>query len=195
MLRRTGCAMLTVFAAQVALALVASVPAAAQSNETTESARGAPPTAGPQPAGVIEPAPSAIATAPQPPSPPSVAQPAAPPEPAAPPPPPPARPARAPVARPRRPAPPASAANAPPEAAPPASAPPVAAEVPPPAPPVDPVIAEVRRQLAEPPKGNVDRGDRVALTTFYGERNEPPLWVSAGAFTAKANHLMAEIRR
>jgi len=185
MLRRTGCAMLTVFAAQVALAPVASVPAAAQSNETTESARGAPPTAGPQPAGVIEPAPSAIATAPQPPSPPSVAQPAAPPEPAAP-------------ATQSEPAPasaPASAANAPPEAAPPASAPPVAAEVPPPAPPVDPVIAEVRRQLAEPPKGNVDRGDRVALTTFYGERNEPPLWVSAGAFTAKANHLMAEIRR
>src|SRR5215831_16104705 len=121
MLRRTGCAMLTVFAAQVALALVGGVPAAAQSNETTASARGAPPTAGPQPAGVLEPAPSAIATAPQPPSPPSVAQPAAPPEPATPPA---TQPEPAPAGA------PASAANSPPEAAPPASTPPVAAEVP-----------------------------------------------------------------
>ncbi|HKD57064.1 MAG TPA: L,D-transpeptidase family protein, partial [Hyphomicrobiaceae bacterium] len=84
-------------------------------------------------------------------------------------------------------------ASAPP--APPASsATPAAAEAPPPA-PVDPVLAEVRRQLAEPAKGNVDRGDRTQLTSFYAERNDPPLWVSAGGFTAKANHLMAEIRR
>jgi len=60
---------------------------------------------------------------------------------------------------------------------------------------VDPVLAEVRRQLGEPAKGNVDRGDRTQLTSFYAERNEPPLWVSTGGFTAKANHLMAEIRR
>ena len=40
------------------------------------------------------------------------------------------------------------------------------------APPVDPLVAEVRRQLAEPPKGNVDRTDRAALAAFYAERNE-----------------------
>ena len=57
------------------------------------------------------------------------------------------------------------------------------------------MLAEVRRQLAEPAKGNVDRGDRAALATFYAERGELPLWVSGGEFTAKANHLMAEIRR
>src|SRR5262249_41526715 len=82
----------------------------------------------------------------------------------------------------------------PPGATPPPSATPAAAEAPPPA-PVDPALAEVRRQLAEPAKGNVDRGDRAQLTSFYAERNEPPLWVAAGGFTAKANHLMAEIRR
>jgi len=77
---------------------------------------------------------------------------------------------------------------------PPPSALPAAAEAPP-SPPVDPVLAEVRRQLAEPAKGSVDRGDRAALTAFYAERSEPPLWVSGGGFTAKATHAMAEIRR
>jgi len=264
MVRRTGGAMSTVFAAQVALALVGQAPAWAQSIETPAGAGGTPPTVAPQPAGAIEPAPPTIATAPQPSSPPS--QPA-PPALTAPEPPAsatqsaPSSPARSPASAPAsaatavppgsaaggtpptvapqpagaiepapstiaiapqpssppsQPAPPApaapeppapatqpapssaasgSAATAPPATLPPASAPPAAAEVPPPAPPVDPVLAAVRRQLAEPPKGNVDRGDRAALTAFYGERNEPPLWVSGGTFTAKANHLMAEIRR
>jgi hypothetical protein len=42
-------------------------------------------------------------------------------------------------------------------------------------PPVDPLLAEVRRLLAEPAKGNVERGDRAALAAFYGARNEPLL--------------------
>jgi hypothetical protein len=41
----------------------------------------------------------------------------------------------------------------------------------------------VRRQLAEPAKGNVDRTDRTALAAFYGERNEPLLWVTSAGFT------------
>ena len=44
--------------------------------------------------------------------------------------------------------------------------------------PVDPVLAEVRRQLAEPAKGNVDRADRAALAAFYAARSEPLLWVA-----------------
>jgi murein L,D-transpeptidase YcbB/YkuD len=71
---------------------------------------------------------------------------------------------------------------------------PVVAETPPP-PPVDPLVAEVRRQLAEPAKGNVDRSDRAALAAFYAERNEPLLWVTTAGLTAKARHAMAEIAK
>ena len=62
-------------------------------------------------------------------------------------------------------------------------------------PPVDPLLAEVRRQLAEPAKGNVERADRAALAAFYAARNEPLLWVTSDGFTAKARHAMAEIRK
>jgi murein L,D-transpeptidase YcbB/YkuD len=57
------------------------------------------------------------------------------------------------------------------------------------------VLAEVRRQLAEPAKGNVDRTDRAALAAFYAARSEPLLWVAGDGFTAKAKHAMAEIRK
>jgi murein L,D-transpeptidase YcbB/YkuD len=57
------------------------------------------------------------------------------------------------------------------------------------------VLAEVRRQLAEPPKGNVERGDRAALAAFYAARNDPLLWVTGEGFTTKARHAMAEIRK
>ena len=57
------------------------------------------------------------------------------------------------------------------------------------------MLAEVRRQLAEPAKGNVDRQDRAALTAFYAARNEPLLWVTGDGFTAKAKQAMAEIRK
>jgi murein L,D-transpeptidase YcbB/YkuD len=53
----------------------------------------------------------------------------------------------------------------------------------------------VRRQLAEPPKGNVDRSDRSAIAAFYAARTEPLIWVTADGFTAKARHAMAEIRK
>jgi L,D-transpeptidase YcbB len=91
-----------------------------------------------------------------------------------------------------------SPAATPAPAADPAPAPaqptPAAVETPP-APPVDPLVAEVRRQLAEPPKGNVDRTDRAALATFYAERIEPPIWVTTAGLTAKARHAMAEIAK
>ena len=57
------------------------------------------------------------------------------------------------------------------------------------------MLAEVRRQLAEPIKGNVERVDRAALIAFYGARNEPLLWVTSDGFTTKARHAMAEIRK
>jgi murein L,D-transpeptidase YcbB/YkuD len=89
------------------------------------------------------------------------------------------------------PAAPASVASPTPAAAQPT---PAVAEAPPP-PPVDPLVAEVRRQLAEPAKGNVDRTDRAALAAFYSERNEPLLWVTNAGLTAKARHAMAEIAK
>ena len=49
--------------------------------------------------------------------------------------------------------------------------------------------------MAEPAKGNVDRADRAALVAFYGERSEPPIWVTTAGLTAKARDAMAEIAR
>jgi murein L,D-transpeptidase YcbB/YkuD len=57
------------------------------------------------------------------------------------------------------------------------------------------VLTEVRRQLAEPARGNVERQDRAALAAFYAARNEPLLWVTGDGFSAKAKHAMAEIRK
>jgi murein L,D-transpeptidase YcbB/YkuD len=196
MLRRTGCAMSTILAA-LAIAPLISAPTLAQSPENRASGPASPPpvTAQPTTPDSLERASPATAPAPQANPPPSPGGPAAPsaaspPQSAAEPPTPPAPTASATAVA----QPPAPEASPPPTAAPASSATPAAAEAPPPA-PVDPVLAEVRRQLAEPAKGNVDRGDRAHLTSFYAERNEPPLWVSTGGLTAKANHLMAEIRR
>ena len=103
-----------------------------------------------------------------------------------------------PQAAPQQPASPAPAASPSTPASEPAPAPlqptPAVAETPPP-PPVDPLVAEVRRQLAEPAKGNVDRTERAALVAFYGERNEPLIWVTNAGLTAKARHAMAEIAK
>src|SRR5262245_33125310 len=191
MSRRTGCAMSTIFAAATVVWFWGA-PALAQAIENGAGAPGSPPgTQSPTPE-TIERASPTIATAPQA-DPPPAAAPAAP-SAASP-------PQSAEPTTPSTPTPAASAQPPGPEASPPAagapaaSATPAAAEAPPSAPPGDPVLAEGRPQLAEPAKGNVDRGDRAQLTTFYGERNEPPVWVSADGFTAKANHLLAEIRR
>src|SRR5262249_43963340 len=75
---------------------------------------------------------------------------------------------------------------------------PVAAEpvVPTPAPAViDPILEEVRQQLAQPARGAVDRADRAALVSFYADSRAAPLWVMDIGFTARARHALAEIRR
>jgi L,D-transpeptidase YcbB len=63
------------------------------------------------------------------------------------------------------------------------------------APVVDPILAEVRQQLAQPARGPVDRTDRAALVTFYAESAAAPLWVMADGFSARARHALAEIRK
>jgi L,D-transpeptidase YcbB len=85
--------------------------------------------------------------------------------------------------------------------APPAAAPyaPAAAEpaLPPAsvAPVVDPIVEEVRQQLAQGTRAPVDRADRAALVSFYAESSAAPLWVKADGFTARARHALAEIRK
>jgi murein L,D-transpeptidase YcbB/YkuD len=185
MLRRTGCAALAVLAAPLVVALIAGAPAYSQTASTGAAAE--PSNAAPQQPADSPPAGAPVTTGaiPPPPSPPTPA--AAPPPPATP-----EQPVTPPAAASAQP----PASSTPPAAAeqpPPAT--PAAADQPPPAPPVDPVLAEVRRQLAEPPKGNVERADRAALATFYGARNERLLWVTGDGFTAKARHAMAEIRK
>jgi murein L,D-transpeptidase YcbB/YkuD len=58
---------------------------------------------------------------------------------------------------------------------------------------VDPIIAQVRQQLATPRRGGA-AADRAAAVAFYGERTAA-LWVTAEGFTARARHAMAEIAR
>ena len=59
----------------------------------------------------------------------------------------------------------------------------------------DPILEEVRQQLAQPTRANADRADRAALAAFYAERSEALLWVKTDGFTTRARHAMAEIRR
>jgi murein L,D-transpeptidase YcbB/YkuD len=60
---------------------------------------------------------------------------------------------------------------------------------------VDPIIAEVRRRLAEPARRDVHRGDRAALTAFYAARAGEPVWVTSGGLNARAQDAIAEIRK
>ena len=68
------------------------------------------------------------------------------------------------------------------------------ADQPPPV-PVEPLVAQVRQALAEPARGNVDRGDRAALAAFYAERTGPALWVADGGLTPRARDAMAFIAK
>src|SRR5215470_901269 len=63
------------------------------------------------------------------------------------------------------------------------------------APLVDPIVAEVRRRLALPARGDVDRGDRAALTAFYAARTGEPVWVTSSGLNARAQDAIAEIRK
>src|SRR5262245_46609067 len=60
---------------------------------------------------------------------------------------------------------------------------------------VDPILDEVRQQLAQPARGNSDRSDRAALVAFYADPGAALLWVKAGGFRPRAQHALAEIRR
>jgi murein L,D-transpeptidase YcbB/YkuD len=76
------------------------------------------------------------------------------------------------------------------------ASPPPAASAAAPAPAViDPILEEVRQQLAQPARGNVDRGDRAALVAYYADGGAAALWVMADGFTPRARHALAEIRR
>ena len=66
-------------------------------------------------------------------------------------------------------------------------------EAPPPV-PAEPLLAEVRRQLAEPARGAVDRGDRAALAEFYAAR-DTVMFVSASGFNARARNAMDELAK
>src|SRR5689334_1334313 len=61
--------------------------------------------------------------------------------------------------------------------------------------PIDPIVAEVRRRLAEPVRRGDDRSDRAALTAFYAARTGEPVWVTSSGLNARAQDAIAEIRK
>jgi murein L,D-transpeptidase YcbB/YkuD len=67
---------------------------------------------------------------------------------------------------------------------------------PPPPPPAHPVVAAIRAKLEEPGQfKGASASDLKALTELYGERTEPPLWVTDSGVSPKAEAIMAEIRK
>ena len=64
----------------------------------------------------------------------------------------------------------------------------------PPPPPAHPVIAAVREKLEESGKfRGLAASDLTALKTFYGEHEEPPLWITEAGFSQKAKTIMTTI--
>ncbi len=65
----------------------------------------------------------------------------------------------------------------------------------PPPPPPHPVVGAIRAQLADPAthKGAI-AADIAALEEFYGERLEPPLWISEAGFSDRAKAAIGEIQ-
>ena len=59
---------------------------------------------------------------------------------------------------------------------------------------VDPLVAQVRQQLAIAKIGDATSAERAALKAFYAERNAP-VWVTPEGFTDRARHAMAEIAK
>jgi L,D-transpeptidase YcbB len=59
---------------------------------------------------------------------------------------------------------------------------------------VDPLVAQVRQQLATARIVDATSAERAALKAFYAERNAP-VWVTPEGFTARARHAMAEIAK
>jgi murein L,D-transpeptidase YcbB/YkuD len=60
---------------------------------------------------------------------------------------------------------------------------------------VDPIVAQVREQLAAAKQlRDATTAERTALVAFYADRSAP-IWVAADGFTARARHAMAEIAK
>jgi murein L,D-transpeptidase YcbB/YkuD len=63
-----------------------------------------------------------------------------------------------------------------------------------PTPPADPVVAIIRQKLAEPAlRKAASAGDLAALEAFYGERSEPPVWITDMGFTYQGQAAISEI--
>jgi L,D-transpeptidase YcbB len=60
---------------------------------------------------------------------------------------------------------------------------------------IDPLLAEIRQQLAAlRPAGGITAAERAAVVAFYAER-PGAIWVTADGFTARARHAMQEIAK
>jgi murein L,D-transpeptidase YcbB/YkuD len=65
----------------------------------------------------------------------------------------------------------------------------------PPPPPPHPVVGAIRTQLADPARHKgAAAADIAALEEFYGERLEPPLWISEAGFSERAKSAIREIQ-
>jgi murein L,D-transpeptidase YcbB/YkuD len=59
---------------------------------------------------------------------------------------------------------------------------------------IDPVVAQVREQLAKSKLRDSTAAERTALTAFYADRNAP-VWATTEGLTARARHAMSEIAK
>jgi L,D-transpeptidase YcbB len=70
------------------------------------------------------------------------------------------------------------------------------AESEPPLAPADPIVAEVRTKLQDPSlRKGAHFDDLAALDSFYGARTDPPMWITAMGFSARAQELIAQIEK
>ena len=61
--------------------------------------------------------------------------------------------------------------------------------------PAHPIVAEIRLKLKDPALRQGAAEDLVALESFYGERTEPPLWITTVGFSSRAQAVIAEIQK
>jgi L,D-transpeptidase YcbB len=62
--------------------------------------------------------------------------------------------------------------------------------------PAHPVVAVIRDKLKDPGfRKGVAADDLAAAETFYGERSEPPIWITAMGFSTRAQALIGEIQK
>lgn len=62
--------------------------------------------------------------------------------------------------------------------------------------PAHPVVVAIRDQLKDPAlRKGAAADDLAALEMFYGARSEPPIWITAMGFSARAQALIAEIQK